>query len=62
MIQINNLSHLYPNAEKNALSTVNFDIESASTIGLLGPNGAGKTTLMSLLAGLQSVQQGRDLF
>ena len=32
MIQINNLSHLYPNAEKNALSAVNFDIESASTI------------------------------
>ena len=62
MIQINNLSHLYPNAEKNALSTVNFDIESASTIGLLGPNGAGKTTLMSLLAGLQSVATGRDLF
>ena len=27
MIQINNLSHLYPNAEKNALSAVNFDIE-----------------------------------
>ncbi len=62
MIQINNLSHLYPNAEKNALSAVNFDIESASTIGLLGPNGAGKTTLMSLLAGLQSVQQGEIYF
>ena len=62
MIQINNLSHLYPNAEKNALSAVNFDIESASTVGLLGPNGAGKTTLMSLLAGLQSVQQGEIYF
>ena len=62
MIQINNLSHHYPNAEKNALSAVNFDIESASTVGLLGPNGAGKTTLMSLLAGLQSVQQGEIYF
>ena len=62
MIQINNLSHNYPNAEKNALSAVSFRIESASTVGLLGPNGAGKTTLMSLLAGLQSVQQGEIYF
>ena len=62
MIQINNLSHHYSNAEKNALSAVSFRIESASTVGLLGPNGAGKTTLMSLLAGLQSVQQGEIYF
>ena len=62
MIQINHLSHHYPNAEKNALSAVSFRIESASTVGLLGPNGAGKTTLMSLLAGLQLVQQGEIYF
>ena len=62
MIKIQNIQHRYPNAEKNALNTVNFDIQSASTIGLLGPNGAGKTTLMSLLSGLQSVQQGQIYF
>ena len=54
MIQINNLSHLYPNAEKNALSAVNFDIESASTVGLLGPNGAGKTTFILTVFLLQN--------
>ncbi|WP_109078596.1 ABC transporter ATP-binding protein [Aggregatibacter kilianii] len=62
MIKIQNIQHRYPNAEKNALNAVNFDIQSASTIGLLGPNGAGKTTLMSLLAGLQQVQQGEIYF
>lgn len=62
MIKIQNIQHRYANAEKNALNAVNFDIQSASTIGLLGPNGAGKTTLMSLLAGLQQVQQGQIIF
>ena len=34
MIEINNISHNYSNSEKNALSAVNFDIDSASTVGL----------------------------
>lgn len=62
MIVLKDISHRYPNAEKNALNAVNFHIDSASTLGLLGPNGAGKTTLMSLLAGLQSLQQGEIYF
>ena len=62
MIEINKLEYRYPNAEKNALNAISFDLQLASTIGLLGPNGAGKTTLMSLLAGLQSVQQGEIYF
>ena len=62
MITVQTLSHRYPNAQNLALRDINFSIENASTIGLLGPNGAGKTTLMSLLAGLQSVQQGQIYF
>lgn len=62
MIEINNLNHQYPNAQTQALCNVNLHIPQGSAIGLLGPNGAGKTTLMSLLAGLQSVQQGEILF
>lgn len=60
MLQIKNLTHrynLYP-----ALTNISLEISSNSTLGLLGPNGAGKTTLMSLLTGLQSVQQGEILF
>lgn len=62
MIVLNKLSHQYEGSSKFALRKINFYIEKSSTIGLLGPNGAGKTTLMSLLAGLQSVQQGEIYF
>ena len=62
MIRIYNVSHKYKNSSLFALQKINFEIKSASTLGLLGPNGAGKTTLMSLLAGLQSVQQGEIYF
>ena len=59
MIQINNLSHHYSNAEKNALSAVSFRIESASTIGLLGPNGSGKTTTINCILSLLQFDSGQ---
>src|SRR3712207_6256872 len=62
MIVLKGLSHSYPNSSTPALYNVNLHIPQGSAIGLLGPNGAGKTTLMSLLTGLQSVQQGEILF
>ena len=62
MIQILSLSHRYPKAETAALDDVSFDIADGECLGLLGHNGAGKTTLMSLMAGLQEVQQGEILF
>ena len=62
MIKIIELNHSYPISKSSALYRINLDISPSSTIGLLGPNGAGKTTLMSLLAGLQSVQQGEIYF
>ncbi len=61
MIDIRHLSHRYPAAATPALHDVSLSIAAGETLGLLGPNGAGKTTLMSLLAGLQSVQQGEIL-
>ena len=62
MIEIKQLSHRYSHSEIPTLNKLDFTIESGLTLGLLGPNGAGKTTLMSLLAGLQKVQQGQILF
>lgn len=62
MIQIQSLSHRYAGAAADALSGVSLDIGKGECWGLLGHNGAGKTTLMSLLAGLQEVQQGNILF
>ncbi|OSI12207.1 ABC transporter ATP-binding protein [Neisseria canis] len=62
MIQIQSLSHCYPGSDIAALQSVSLDIRPGECWGLLGHNGAGKTTLMSLLAGLQEVQQGQVLF
>ncbi|MDO5639614.1 MAG: ABC transporter ATP-binding protein [Neisseria sp.] len=62
MIEIRHLSHRYPGAAAVALDDVCLSVAAGEALGLLGPNGAGKTTLMSLLAGLQPVQQGEILF
>lgn len=62
MIQIQSLSHRYSGADSAALEDVSLSIRPGECWGLLGHNGAGKTTLMSLLAGLQEVQQGQILF
>ena len=62
MIEIVQLSHCYPNTQNFALRDINLRIEAGACVGLLGPNGAGKTTLMSLLAGLQDLQQGEIYF
>lgn len=62
MICIRNVSYRYPSSATLALHDINLDIHEGDTLGLLGPNGAGKTTLMSLLAGLQAVQQGEITF
>lgn len=62
MIQIQSLSHRYPQSAAPALDDVSLDIAQGACVGLLGHNGAGKTTLMSLLAGLQDIQRGDILF
>lgn len=61
MIVIEQLSHCYSQSNEFALQQIDLYIPQGKCLGLLGPNGAGKTTLMSLLAGLQSVQQGKIL-
>lgn len=52
MIQINQLSKKYKEAEHYSLSGVDLKIDQGEIFGLLGPNGAGKTTLISILSGL----------
>ena len=62
MIEIQEITYRYPQAQENALNGVSLPIVEGAALGLLGPNGAGKTTLMSLLAGLLPVQGGQILF
>jgi tungstate transport system ATP-binding protein len=45
-----------------ALKSVTLNLQSNKIIVLLGVNGAGKSTLMRILAGLESVDNGKILF
>lgn len=58
MIEIKNISKVYPQAKSKALSDVSLTIESGEFFGLLGPNGAGKTTLISILTTLLLPTEG----
>ncbi|NRF71587.1 ABC transporter ATP-binding protein [Aquincola sp. S2] len=60
MLQIEQLSHVYPNGTR-ALDNVTLEIPRGM-FGLLGPNGAGKSTLMRCLATLQIPSSGRIRF
>jgi ABC-2 type transport system ATP-binding protein len=52
IIQINQLSKKYKDADQYSLDDFTLSIKEGHIFGLLGPNGAGETTLISLLCGL----------
>lgn len=45
-----------------ALSDVDFSVETETIVGLIGPNGAGKTTLFNAVAGAFKPTAGRVIF
>ena len=57
MLEIDELSHVYPNGVQ-ALDRVTLSIKPGM-YGLLGPNGAGKSTLMRCIATLQTPTSGQ---
>lgn len=54
-IQINNLNFSYPNANKEALKSINLKIKKGERIAFFGRNGSGKSTLVKLLMGYYTV-------
>ncbi|HEX3043284.1 MAG TPA: ABC transporter ATP-binding protein [Bacillota bacterium] len=49
MIEITNLTKIYPN--QKGVRNINFSVGKGEIVGLLGPNGAGKTTIMRMITG-----------
>ena len=60
VIEIKGIKKRY--GKKSVLTDVSFSAESGKCIGILGGNGCGKSTLLSILAGVQSPNDGEFLY
>jgi subfamily B ATP-binding cassette protein MsbA len=49
----------YPQAKKDALSALSFEIQAGEKVALVGRSGSGKTTLVNLLPRFYESQEGR---
>lgn len=57
---IKNLSHSYQDGmkKKKVLNNISCEFESGKFYAILGESGSGKTTFLSLIAGLDTIQEG----
>jgi len=51
-IKLSNITVNYPNADAAALTHIDLEIPSRSTVALVGASGSGKTTIANLVCGL----------
>jgi ATP-binding cassette, subfamily B, bacterial len=58
-IALEQVSFIYPGADRPALSDVSLSVPAGQTVALVGPSGAGKTTLSNLVARFYDPQSGR---
>ncbi len=61
MISVKNISFSYVK-NKIVLNDISFDIKEGECVILLGPNGVGKSTLISLILGVNKLQEGEISF
>ncbi|MGU9962465.1 MAG: ABC transporter ATP-binding protein [Candidatus Puniceispirillales bacterium WSBS_2018_MAG_OTU23] len=61
IIQLDDISLAMPSraGTVDILNNVTLNIDAGETVAVLGPSGAGKTTAMMVMAGLESVTEGR---
>lgn len=60
-IELQNISYMYDDADKEVLSNIELTIHKGETIALIGSSGAGKTTLADVFLGLLIPQKGHIL-
>ena len=58
MIDVRNLSFRYPQASRNALNGLTFQISEGSVTAIMGSNGSGKSTLARCINGLLCPSRG----
>ncbi|MCX5715519.1 MAG: sn-glycerol-3-phosphate ABC transporter ATP-binding protein UgpC [Candidatus Omnitrophica bacterium] len=57
-VSLCNVTKTYPNGTR-AVSNLNLGVESREFMALVGPSGCGKTTALRMIAGLESVTEGK---
>ena len=58
ILQFNNVSFKYPNAEEYVLKDVNFTANPGETVAIIGSTGSGKSTIIKLIPRLFDVTEG----
>ena len=58
-VRFENVSFVYPDAEENVLTDINFEARPGETTAIIGSTGCGKTTLISLIPRFFDVTEGR---
>ena len=56
--QVSKRFHSSKGGEIDALQEISFQVEPRKFISIVGPSGCGKTTLLSIIAGLESYDEG----
>jgi fluoroquinolone transport system ATP-binding protein len=59
MIRVQDVSFVYPAADRPAVQSLEFAVEVGEIFGFLGPSGAGKSTTQKILMGLLRDYNGR---
>ncbi len=60
-IQLSEVTKTFPGGSADAVDSVSLDIADGEFLVLVGPSGCGKSTLLRMIAGIETVSDGRIL-